>query len=279
MAEVAKNKKRGLGTGGGSKMVTENFMRQFRDSDSLELKKLSAAQFMEVWEHYDSDGKNISSWTHPEKKKNELEKARLAKKHICKNEPNSGNIFSREGSIFSKDNSWRIHNKSSRKPTLLFVTNCLWGIMVEQTENSISYRQWFHWGYRTRWFSTGICDLCERFGMRPWGNKSADKEQLQFWCPDKYNFLFCQVVSDSMLAELKQCFLEAYDDNRDGKIDIREVWKRQNAIFCVWGYICTCCKKKLYRLLDTAAITFIHQRRQRGQKKKYSCSPTFTTVR
>ena len=37
-----------------------------------------------------------------------------------------------------------------------------------------------------------------------------------------------------MLAELKQCFLEAYDDNRDGKIDIREVWKRQNAIFlCV----------------------------------------------
>lgn len=26
-----------------------------------------------------------------------------------------------------------------------------------------------------------------------------------------------------MLAELKQCFLEAYDDNRDGKIDIREV--------------------------------------------------------
>ena len=70
MAEVAKNKKRGLGTGGGSKMVTENFMRQFRDSDSLELKKLSAAQFMEVWEHYDSDGKNISSWTHPEKKLN-----------------------------------------------------------------------------------------------------------------------------------------------------------------------------------------------------------------
>ena len=26
-----------------------------------------------------------------------------------------------------------------------------------------------------------------------------------------------------MLAELKQCFLEAYDDNKDGKIDIREV--------------------------------------------------------
>ena len=38
-------------------MDTNNFMRQFRDSDSLELKKFSAAQFMEVWEHYDSDGK------------------------------------------------------------------------------------------------------------------------------------------------------------------------------------------------------------------------------
>ena len=89
MAEVAKNKKRGLGTGGGSKMVTENFMRQFRDSDSLELKKLSAAQFMEVWEHYDSDGKNISSWTHPEKKI-ELEKARLAKKSLAVTSPAAG---------------------------------------------------------------------------------------------------------------------------------------------------------------------------------------------
>jgi Ca2+-binding EF-hand superfamily protein len=32
-----------------------------------------------------------------------------------------------------------------------------------------------------------------------------------------------QAVSDAVLAELKQCFLEAYDDNQDGKIDIREV--------------------------------------------------------
>lgn len=26
-----------------------------------------------------------------------------------------------------------------------------------------------------------------------------------------------------MLVELKACFMEAYDDNQDGKIDIREV--------------------------------------------------------
>jgi Ca2+-binding EF-hand superfamily protein len=32
-----------------------------------------------------------------------------------------------------------------------------------------------------------------------------------------------QAVSDAMLVELKQCFMEAYDDNQDGKIDIREV--------------------------------------------------------
>lgn len=25
-----------------------------------------------------------------------------------------------------------------------------------------------------------------------------------------------------MLAEIKECFMEAYDDNKDGKIDIRE---------------------------------------------------------
>merc|ERR1719402_1151062 len=33
-----------------------NFMRQFRDNDSRELKKLSSNQFMEVWGHYDDDG-------------------------------------------------------------------------------------------------------------------------------------------------------------------------------------------------------------------------------
>ena len=31
-------------------------MRQFRDADSRELKQLTAAQFMEIWDHYDGDG-------------------------------------------------------------------------------------------------------------------------------------------------------------------------------------------------------------------------------
>lgn len=35
----------------------QNFLRQYRDPDSCELKKLSANQFMEVWIHYDKDGK------------------------------------------------------------------------------------------------------------------------------------------------------------------------------------------------------------------------------
>jgi calretinin len=35
----------------------QNFMRQYRDPDSRELKKLSANQFMDVWSHYDKDGK------------------------------------------------------------------------------------------------------------------------------------------------------------------------------------------------------------------------------
>ena len=47
-----------------------------------------------------------------------------------------------------------------------------------------------------------------------------------------------------MLAELKQCFLEAYDDNNDGKIDIREVKAKNTFAFCL-GCICTCCKKTL----------------------------------
>lgn len=32
-----------------------------------------------------------------------------------------------------------------------------------------------------------------------------------------------EAVSDEMLVELKACFMEAYDDNQDGKIDIREL--------------------------------------------------------
>lgn len=37
----------------------QNFMRQYRDPESRELKKLSANQFMDVWSHYDKDGKKF----------------------------------------------------------------------------------------------------------------------------------------------------------------------------------------------------------------------------
>lgn len=36
--------------------TTTNFMRQFRDKKTRELKNLTASQFMEVWSHYDHDG-------------------------------------------------------------------------------------------------------------------------------------------------------------------------------------------------------------------------------
>lgn len=38
-----------------------NFMRQYRDPESRELKKLSANQFMDVWAHYDKDGAYIKN--------------------------------------------------------------------------------------------------------------------------------------------------------------------------------------------------------------------------
>ncbi len=34
----------------------ENFLRQFRDEQSKEMRQLTAAQFMEIWSHYDTDG-------------------------------------------------------------------------------------------------------------------------------------------------------------------------------------------------------------------------------
>ncbi|XP_042892958.1 calbindin-32-like [Penaeus japonicus] len=84
-----------------------NFMRQFRDDESRELKKLTANQFMEVWSHYDADG--------------------------------------------------------------------------------------------------------EFFGLR------------EFVSSVNSNDSGPESVSDSMLQELKECFMEAYDDNQDGKIEIREL--------------------------------------------------------
>ncbi|XP_019866252.1 calbindin-32 isoform X1 [Aethina tumida] len=92
-----------------------NFMRQYRDPDSRELKKLSANQFMEVWSHYDKDGNGY----------------------------------------------------------------------IEGTELDGFLREFVS--------SANITDVGP------------------------------EAVSDDMLVELKACFMEAYDDNQDGKIDIREL--------------------------------------------------------
>ena len=35
----------------------QNFLRQFRDLKTRDLKQISATQFMDVWNHYDQDGK------------------------------------------------------------------------------------------------------------------------------------------------------------------------------------------------------------------------------
>ncbi|KAF7278586.1 calbindin 53E isoform X2 [Rhynchophorus ferrugineus] len=92
-----------------------NFMRQYRDPNSRELKKLSANQFMEVWSHYDKDGNGY----------------------------------------------------------------------IEGTELDGFLREFVS--------SANATDVGP------------------------------EAVSDDMLIELKACFMEAYDDNQDGKIDIREL--------------------------------------------------------
>ncbi len=58
MADAAAAKKAGDAgkAAAAAKMASTNFMRQFRDNDSRELKQLTAVQFMEVWDHYDDDG-------------------------------------------------------------------------------------------------------------------------------------------------------------------------------------------------------------------------------
>ncbi|XP_065367902.1 calbindin-32 [Calliphora vicina] len=92
-----------------------NFMRQYRDPESRELKKLSANQFMDVWAHYDKDGNGY----------------------------------------------------------------------IEGTELDGFLREFVS--------SANATDISP------------------------------EAVTDTMLGELKSCFMEAYDDNQDGKIDIREL--------------------------------------------------------
>uniref|UniRef100_A0A1I8QFA2 EF-hand domain-containing protein n=1 Tax=Stomoxys calcitrans TaxID=35570 RepID=A0A1I8QFA2_STOCA len=93
----------------------QNFMRQYRDPESRELKKLSANQFMDVWAHYDNDGNGY----------------------------------------------------------------------IEGTELDGFLREFVS--------SANATDISP------------------------------EAVTDTMLGELKSCFMEAYDDNQDGKIDIREL--------------------------------------------------------
>eukprot|EP00091_Calanus_sinicus_P005622 TRINITY_DN16082_c0_g1_i2.p1 TRINITY_DN16082_c0_g1~~TRINITY_DN16082_c0_g1_i2.p1 ORF type:complete len:147 (-),score=52.25 TRINITY_DN16082_c0_g1_i2:298-738(-) len=97
-----------------SKLSSSNFLRQFCNAESKELNKLSAVQFMEVWDHYDNDGNGV----------------------------------------------------------------------IEDEELDGFLREFV-------------------------GTVNAEEDLEQ--------------VTEEILAELKACFLEAYDDNEDGKIDIREL--------------------------------------------------------
>ncbi|GAB0099935.1 Calbindin [Sergentomyia squamirostris] len=92
-----------------------NFLRQYRDPESRELKKLSANQFMEVWSHYDKDANGY----------------------------------------------------------------------IEGTELDGFLREFVS--------SANATDVSP------------------------------ETLTDATLCELKSCFMEAYDDNQDGKIDIREL--------------------------------------------------------
>lgn len=103
-----------------------NFMRQFRDPDSRELKKLSANQFMEVWSHYDKDGE-----CQPIHKILFIRKFKVP--HIkCLTKLN-----------FS-DRSFRTHMELIFIYIFNFVLLCI-------------CREWLHRGYRIGWIFTWIC--------------------------------------------------------------------------------------------------------------------------
>lgn len=58
---------------------------------------------------------------------------------------------------------------------------------------------------------------------------------VEVLCNIKFMIFFSQDLSENTLVELKSCFMEAYDDNQDGKIDIREV-KKIKFFFFMWHF-------------------------------------------
>ncbi|XP_022256596.1 calbindin-32-like isoform X2 [Limulus polyphemus] len=56
--------------------------------------------------------------------------------------------------------------------------------------------------------------------MEVWSHYDADGELVDSSLIKRYGV---KMLSESMLEELKKCFMEAYDDNKDGKIEIREL--------------------------------------------------------
>lgn len=154
-----------------------NFMRQYRDPESRELKKLSANQFMDVWAHYDKDGM-YSLWV------SDLSNCHAALSLLSGNgyiEGTELDGFLRE--FVSSANATDISPEVSVKCSIMMVPH-VWSMPLACS--------WIH----LHCFALSHASLC----LSP-----------------------LQAVTDTMLEELKSCFMEAYDDNQDGKIDIREV--------------------------------------------------------
>ncbi|ETN62960.1 calbindin-32 [Anopheles darlingi] len=127
----------------------QNFMRQYRDPESRELKKLSANQFMDVWSHYDRDG--------------------------------NGYIEGTELDGFLKEFVSSANATDISPENILPVTVA----NLHQTAPHLTV--------------------------------------MALRSPSLSGFFFnTRSLTDEMLVELKSCFMEAYDDNQDGKIDIRE---------------------------------------------------------
>ncbi|GLH03566.1 Calbindin-32 [Gryllus bimaculatus] len=118
-----------------------NFLRQFRDPHSRELRRLSAHQFMDVM-------------------------------------------------VISKARNW--------------TASCENSCLLRTKQMSVLSGCWRALAWAAR-------------GRGGAGRSAAPKGVSAHTCTH------AQAVSDAMLQELKRCFLEAYDDNQDGKIDIREL--------------------------------------------------------
>lgn len=194
--------------GTAKRLDCSNFMRQFRDVESRELKKLSAVQFMNVWDHYDEDA---NGFIEDEELNgflaefvNSVNDTKEDQEVSCEDLAELREYFM-EAYDSNKDGKIDIRELAQLLPMeenflLLFRFD-------NPLESSVEFMKLWHQYDTDR---SGFIEADELKNFLRDLLKEAEK---------------CQEVSEDKLIEYTDTMLQVFDSNRDGKLQLSEMAK------------------------------------------------------